>query len=79
MLLYPRSIIFDAVFITGTQRGCRVDTSPKPGIDDQKLAARHFGHRHTRLILRKRQFSAHWSTVQGGEYRGPLEGAEKVD
>jgi trimethylamine--corrinoid protein Co-methyltransferase len=86
MLLYPESVLLDAdVYHRVRNEAAGLDTSPEALALDviKEVGPRgHFlAHRHTRVNLRRRQFSQLTGQPrQGGGYRDPVEMArEKVD
>jgi trimethylamine---corrinoid protein Co-methyltransferase len=86
MLLYPESVMLDAdVYHRVRNEAAGLDTSPEALALDviKEVGPRgHFlAHRHTRVNLRRRQFSQLTGQPrQGGGYRDPVEVArEKVD
>jgi trimethylamine--corrinoid protein Co-methyltransferase len=86
MLLYPESVLLDAdVYHRVRNEAAGLDTSPEALALDviKEVGPRgHFlAHRHTRVNLRRRQFSQLTGQPrQGGGYRDPVEVArEKVD
>ncbi len=86
MLLYPESVLLDAdLYHRVRNEAAGLDTSPEALALDviKEVGPRgHFlAHRHTRMNLRRRQFSDLTAQPrQGGGYRDPLEVArEKVD
>ena len=86
MLLYPEAVLLDAdVYHRVRNEAAGLDTSPEAMALDviKEVGPRgHFlAHRHTRINLRRRQFSDLTGQPRlGGGYRDPLEVArEKVD
>jgi trimethylamine--corrinoid protein Co-methyltransferase len=86
MLLYPESIMLDAdVYHRVRIESSRLDTRPEAMALDviKEVGPRghYLAHRHTRINMRRRQFSdLTGQPRQGGGYRDPLEVArEKVD
>lgn len=86
MLLYPESVLLDAdVYHRVRNEAAGLDTSPEAlaleVIKEVGPRGHFLAHRHTRVNLRRRQFSQLTGQPrQGGGYRDPVEVArEKVD